>query len=150
MRVGSATAQAICITRFVSSSDARSSLLKKRLRMCRTRTSNSFRSRTGATDWAWTVRDRTGCSGELKRPSRSDMVDRHNVDQLVGNALGILLLDELSKNALEIGERKRRLQLGGGFVKDKQLRIVQQSGGDKNALLHSLGVKGNRRMTPRL
>ena len=114
------------------------------------------------------------------------MVDRHNVDELIGNALGILLLDELRKNALEIGERQRSLEFGGGrigenlafrdddnsvtddlnylkhvrdvenrfalrsqllqkilkepsrhhiepgegFVKDKQLRIVQQSSGD--------------------
>ena len=40
------------------------------------------------------------------------MVDRHDIDQFASNALGILLLNELSEDALEIGEREGGLEFG--------------------------------------
>jgi len=134
------------------------------------------------------------------------MVNRHDVDKLARDALGILLLDELGEDALEICECERGFELrgrrvcqdfafgndddtvadqlddfedvrdvedclalscellqevfeesGGDYVEagerlveDEELGIVQQSGRDENALLHALGVKGDRRITPGL
>src|SRR5271170_7221072 len=109
MRVGSATAAAICMTRLVSSSEARSSLWKKRWRMWRTRTSNLFCIRAGDVVCACTASERTGWRGGAKRPACSDMAHRHGLDQLLSNGLRVLLLDQLCEDALEVGQRE------GGF-----------------------------------
>ena len=44
------------------------------------------------------------------------MVDRHDIDEFSGHALGVLLLDKLGEDTLEIGERKRVFELGRGCV----------------------------------
>ncbi len=121
-----------------------------------------------------------------------------------GDAVGVLLLDELGEDAFEIGELQGGLQLGGWgvgedlsfgddddaiadqlddfedvrdvedclalrgellqqifeetggddveagerLVEDEQLGIVQQGGGDEDALLHALGVERDGRVAP--
>ena len=57
---------------------------------------------------ACTLSERTGCLGGAKRPSRSGMVDRHDVDEFASDAVGVLLLDELGEDAFEIGELRAR------------------------------------------
>ncbi len=44
------------------------------------------------------------------------MVDRHDLDEFASNTLRVLLLNQLSEDALEICELKRSLELGGRSV----------------------------------
>src|ERR1700746_3157249 len=84
--------------------------------MWRTRISNCLCSRLSLWSSACTARERTACLGGAKRPHRSRMVDRHNVDQFASNALRILLLNQLCEDAFEIPELQRSLQLRGRSV----------------------------------
>jgi len=44
------------------------------------------------------------CLGAAKRPGRSDMLRRHGVGNLAGDALRVLLMDELGEDGFEICE----------------------------------------------
>src|SRR5438270_3886349 len=84
--------------------------------MWRTRISNWPCSRLSLWSSACTARERTACLDGAKRPHRSRMMDRHDVDQFASNALRILLLDELREDAFEIPKLQRTFQLGGRSV----------------------------------
>src|SRR5438105_3836596 len=80
--------------------------------MWRVRISNWLCSRRSLWPSACTASESTGCLGAAKRPDRSRMVDRHDVNQFASKTLRILLLNELSENAFEIRELQRNFQIG--------------------------------------
>src|SRR6266550_1687661 len=80
--------------------------------MWRARISNWLCSRVPVKVSACTASERTGCSVGAKRPDRSRMVNRHDLDELASDALRILLLNELSEDAFEIRKLKGSLELG--------------------------------------
>src|ERR1035437_6485376 len=104
------------MTRLVSSSEARSSLWKKRWTRWRTRTSNWFCVRLGSADSAWTLSERTGCLEGAKRPRRLDILDRHGAYEVACDGLSIFLLDELREDAFKVGELQRSPEFGGRRV----------------------------------
>src|ERR1700736_2265447 len=84
--------------------------------MWRIRISNWPCSRSLVKSSACAARERTGCLGGAKRPDRSAMMHRHDLDEFASNALCILLLNELSEDTFEIRELKRSLELGGWSI----------------------------------
>src|SRR5882757_5078556 len=77
-----------------------------------TRTSNWLCSRSIVQSSACTASERTGCLGGEKRPYRSRMVNRHDLNEFASHALRVLLLNQLGEDAFEIRKLERSLELG--------------------------------------